>query len=58
MKGIIKQRRMSARDHPGELWEKLLFPSAGYVSIGWQGCAHLRVEKADAACDRAKDKRW
>lgn len=53
MKSVIKVRRKSARGAPGELWEELLFPSVGCMSIGWQRRVHLRVrEEADAAGDR------
>lgn len=59
MKSVIKLERTSARDAPGELWEELLFPSVGCISIGWQRRVHLRVERRlTLPATGAKDEMW
>lgn len=59
MKSVIKLRRTSARDAPGEHWEELFFPSVGCFSIGWQRCVHLCLERRlTLSVTGAKDRMW
>lgn len=59
MKGVIKLRRTSARDCPGELLREADFPICG-VHLHWLAGVHPPAcgEEEDAAFDRAKDGMW